>query len=67
MEYSALPFAYVFVYSILSQRYTAETPRLVVYLHTADKYHRLTRRLSQEQKGLEERALMASPRLSHSW
>ena len=32
----------------------------VVYLSPADKYHRLTRRLSQEQKGLEERAIMAS-------
>jgi hypothetical protein len=31
-----------------------------VYLPTADKYRRLTRRLSQGQKGLEERALMAS-------
>ena len=39
----------------------------VVYLSPADKYHRLTRRLSQEQKGLEERALMASQRPSHPW
>jgi hypothetical protein len=31
----------------------------VVYLSPADKYHRLTRRLSQGQKGVEERALMA--------
>ena len=31
---------------------------MAVYLHTADKYHRFTRRLSQEQKGLEERAIM---------
>src|SRR5712692_3424526 len=30
----------------------------VVYLHPADKYHRLTRRLSQGQKGIDERALM---------
>ena len=33
----------------------------------ADKYHRLTRRLSQEQKGLDERALIASQRPSHPW
>jgi len=32
----------------------------VVYLHPADKYPRLTHRPSQEQKGLYERALMAS-------
>ena len=32
----------------------------VVYLHHTDKYPRLTHRLSQEQKGLDERALMAS-------
>src|SRR4029450_5915231 len=29
----------------------------VVYLSPADKYHRLTRRLSKNQKGLDERAL----------
>jgi hypothetical protein len=38
-----------------------------VYLHTADKYRRLTPRLSQEQKGLGERALMASQRPSEPW
>jgi len=38
-----------------------------VYLCAADKYRRLTHRLSQEQKGLEERVLMASQRLSHPW
>jgi hypothetical protein len=32
----------------------------VVYLSPADKYHRLTRRLSQGQKDLEERALRSS-------
>ena len=32
----------------------------VVYLSPADKYHRLSRRPSQGQKGLEERALIAS-------
>ena len=39
----------------------------VVYLAPADKYHRLTRRPSQGQKGLDERALMASQRPSHPW
>jgi hypothetical protein len=38
-----------------------------VYLHTADKYHRLARRPSQEQKGIDSRALMASQRPSHPW
>jgi SRSO17 transposase len=32
----------------------------VVYLSPADKYPRLTHRLSQEQKGLDERVVMAS-------
>ena len=41
--------------------------RWAVYLSPADKSHRLTRRLSQEQKGLEERALMASQRPSAPW
>ncbi len=39
----------------------------VVYLLRADKYPRLTRRLSQGQKGLDERALMASQRPSEPW
>ena len=34
--------------------------RRVVYLHPADKYSRLTHRPSQGQKGIDERALMAS-------
>jgi len=34
--------------------------RLAVYLHPAAKCRRLTPRLSQEQKGLDERARMAS-------
>jgi hypothetical protein len=38
-----------------------------VYLAAADKYRRLTHRLSQEQKGLDERALMVSPWPSHLW
>jgi|RhiMetdeSRZDD1v2_1073273.scaffolds.fasta_scaffold311467_2 hypothetical protein len=38
-----------------------------VYLPTADKYRRLTRRPSQEQKGLDERARMASQWPFHPW
>ena len=38
-----------------------------VYLPHADKYHRRTRQPSQGQKGLDERALMASQRPSHPW
>jgi len=41
--------------------------RMVVYLHAADKDHRFTRRLSQEQTGLDERAIMASQWPSHPW
>ncbi len=41
--------------------------RGVVYLSPADKYHRLIHRPSQEHKGLDERALRASQRASHSW
>jgi hypothetical protein len=33
---------------------------MVVYLSPADKYPRLTRGLSKGQKGLDEKALMAS-------
>jgi len=40
---------------------------LVVYLAAADKYRRLTQRLSQEQKGLDERVLMVSQWPSHLW
>ena len=40
---------------------------VAVYLAAADKYRRLTHRLSQEQKGLDERALMVSPWPSHLW
>jgi len=39
----------------------------VVYLLRADKSPRLTRRPSQEQKGLDERARMASQRSSEAW
>jgi hypothetical protein len=39
----------------------------VVYLSPADKYHRLTHRPSQGQKGLDERAIMTSPWSSHPW
>ena len=38
-----------------------------VYLPTADKYRRLTRRPPQGQKGLDERARMASPWPLHPW
>ena len=36
-----------------------------MYLAAADKYRGLTHRPSQEQTGLDERALMASQRPSH--
>jgi len=39
----------------------------VVSLPNADKYRGLTRRPSQGQKGLDERALMASQRPSPRW
>jgi len=39
----------------------------VVSLHTADKYHRLTRRLSQDQKVLEGKAIMVSQQPSAPW
>jgi hypothetical protein len=43
-------------------------PRLeAVYLHPADKYYGLTRRLSQGQKDLDERALRSSQRPSEPW
>jgi hypothetical protein len=42
----------------------ARRVRLVVYLPPADKYHGLTHRLSQEQKDIDERALLASQRPS---
>jgi hypothetical protein len=54
----------------LEQGKQALRPILVhvaVYLPTADKYRRLTRRPSQEQKGLDERARMASQRPSPRW
>ena len=40
---------------------------LVVSLPNADKYRELTRRPSQEQKGLGERTLMASQQPFHPW
>jgi hypothetical protein len=39
----------------------------VVYLPNADKYRELTRQLSQEQKGLDERTFVASRRPCHPW
>jgi hypothetical protein len=44
-----------------------DVQRLVVYLSPAAKYDRLTRRPSQGQKGLDERAIMASQWPSHPW
>ena len=41
--------------------------REAVYLHTADKYHRCTHRLSQEQKGLDKRAIGSSQWSSEPW
>src|SRR4029450_4365654 len=40
---------------------------LAVYLYSADKYHRLTRRPSKGQKGPDETALMASQWPSPRW
>jgi hypothetical protein len=40
---------------------------VAVYLHTADKYRRSTRRPPQGQKGLDERARMVSSRPFHPW
>jgi transposase len=40
---------------------------LVVYLPPADKYSRLIRRPSKDQKGLYERVIMASQWPSHPW
>jgi hypothetical protein len=48
-------------------RFTPRALDLVVYLSPADKYPRLTRRLSQDQKGLDERTLLASQRPSEPW
>src|SRR5262245_34545101 len=39
----------------------------VLYLPNADKYRGLARRPSKEQKGLDERTLMAPPRPFHPW
>jgi hypothetical protein len=47
--------------------FAAELSQQVVYLSPADKYHRLTRRPSQGQKGIDERALMVSQRPSEPW
>ena len=38
-----------------------------VYLSPADTYYRLTHRLSKRQKGLYERALMASQQPALRW
>src|SRR5262249_53768506 len=52
---------------VVRARIRFSAPRSAVYLHPADKYYRLTRRPSQEQKGLVERAIMASQWPSHPW
>jgi hypothetical protein len=57
-------------YSTLKRQFQlddAALDDLVVYLSPADKYHRLTHRPSQGQKGLDERAIMTSPWSSHPW
>ncbi len=38
-----------------------------VYLHTADKYHGFTHRPSPGQKGMDEKAIMASQWPSEPW
>src|SRR5262249_26801338 len=47
--------------------HTAVRERRVVYLSPAEKYPGLTRRLWQEQKGLDKRTFMGSQRPSHRW
>ena len=51
----------------LAAGYRYTTAISVVYLPNTDKYRGLTRRLSQGQKGLDERTLMASRRPFHPW
>jgi hypothetical protein len=41
--------------------------KLAVYLHTADKYHGFTHRPSPGQKGMDEKAIMASQWPSEPW
>jgi hypothetical protein len=45
----------------------ARIPGRAVSLHTADKYPRLIRQPLQGQKGMYEKALMASSRSAHPW
>src|SRR5262249_50301664 len=52
--------AFVERLNLTLRQHVAAVGRRVVYLSTADKYHRLTCRPSQEQKGLAERGLMTS-------
>jgi hypothetical protein len=55
-------------YKIVSHKPGVEIiAEAVVSLSPADKYHRFTRRLSQGQKVLQERALLASQRPSEPW
>ncbi|HSX79984.1 MAG TPA: hypothetical protein VLQ80_15605, partial [Candidatus Saccharimonadia bacterium] len=52
---------------ILDVHPSVDSLERVVYLSPADNSHRLTQRLSQGQKDLEKRALMASQRPSEPW
>jgi hypothetical protein len=38
-----------------------------VYLHPADKYHGFTHRPSSGQKGMDEKAIIASQWPAHPW
>ena len=55
------------VFEVLFNPNQISIQKAVVYLPNADKYRRLTRRPPQGQKGLDERALMASQRTSPRW
>ena len=49
----------------ISRTFLSQLIWAVVYLAAAEKYRGLTHRPPQEQKGLDERTLMASQRPSH--
>jgi hypothetical protein len=66
----AWPYGPLYVLEALWQRLGLAdiiAAQLAVYLSPADKYLGLTRQRSQGQKGLEERAIMASQWLSEPW
>jgi len=50
----------IYLYALRRLAFGGTAYRRAVYLHPAAKYRRLTPRLSQEQKGLDERTRMAS-------